>query len=154
MTTTPATEVQAVEEAPIDQTVRVWLEWDRSAKAYAIASTTMDGHPLFGYDAVDSDIHRKYWTEAMKADAEAAEATPLPNAEELTLLLLGALPEDSPTKEALTTALAAAAKWRDELTEHITASEEARGDKESAAGHHEEATDITAAIALLSGTHQ
>ena len=154
MTTAPAIDEQETEYFDIEQIAKVYLEWSPVTKGWVIGPITMDGHPLDGYDEVDSDLDRQHWTEAMKADAKEAAAINLPNGEELTRLLLAALPFDTETGAALSVVIKAAEKWGSELTEYVTAAEEAQGDTESAAGHHDEAADIAAAVALLTGTHQ
>lgn len=147
-TTAPAPELHP--ESKIEQTVKVYLEWDAVNRRYFIDPVTVDGHPLDAEDAPTNDLFPEYWTEAETAAMEAAQRAPIPNADELALLLLAALPQETKTAAALAVLTDAAGNWASELVTYVAKGSEEYGNEESAANQRSTAASINAAIELLS----
>ena len=149
MTIENAAAAATIEDAKIEQSVKVYLDWDEVNKRWEIDPITVDGHQLDALDGADTDLFKEFWTPEIKAEVEAANEAPLPNAEQLILLLLEALPAESTVKSALTEIIDAAGSWADELTTYIAKGSEEYGDEESASSQRDSASTIRAAIELL-----
>ncbi|MGX5718381.1 hypothetical protein [Arthrobacter sp. MAHUQ-56] len=149
MTAENTTAAATIEDAKIEQSVKVYLDWDEVNKRWEIDPVTVDGHQLDGLDGADTDLFKDFWTPEIKAEIETANAEPLPNAEQLILLLLEALPAESTVKSALSEVLDAAGSWADELTTYIAPASEQFHDEESATSQRDSASTIRAAIELL-----
>lgn len=80
---------------------------------------------------------------------DAAAELPLPNAEQLVLLLVEALPEESTIKDAMAEILDAAENWANEMATYVAAANEARGEHQTAANQRETADAIRRAVNLL-----
>lgn len=149
MTTENTTAPAEIEDAKIEQSVKVYLDWDEVNRRWEVDPVSVDGHPLDGLDSADTDLFKEFWTPAFVAEMEAANATMLTNADQLVLLLLEALPAESTVKSALSEIIDAAGSWADELTTYIAKGSEEYGDDESAASQRDSAAAIRAAVELL-----
>lgn len=137
-------------ESKIEQTVKVYLEWDEVNGRWFIDPVTVDGHPLDADDTATNDLFPEYWTEAKTAALEAAQRARIPNADELALLLLAALPQETKTAAGLAVLTDAACNWASELVTYVAKGSQEYGDEESAANQRSSAASINAAIELLS----
>lgn len=144
--TAAAVETEAVK---VEQSVKVYLEHDSANRRWIVDPLTMDGGPLDGLDGPDVDLFPQYRTPEILAEMEAAAELPLPNAEQLVLLMLEAFPKESTVKDAMAAVLEAAANWADELTSYIGPANEAHGEQETAASQRETAEAIRRAVDLL-----
>lgn len=144
---TPAT--AELEDAKIEQSVKVYLEWDEVNRRWIVDPVTVDGHSLDGLDGADADLFPEYRTPEFVAEMAAADEAPLPTADQLVMMLLEALPEESTAKNALSEIVNAARSWAEELTTYIAKASDDYGDKESAASQRDTAAAIHAAIKLL-----
>lgn len=149
MTTEAAPAADPREGSKIEQTINTYLEWDEVNHRWIIDPTTVSGEPLEAPHGVENDLSADYWTPEILADMEAAAAAPLPNGEELFLLLLEALPEGSRIKDAMAEVLEGAEKWADELRTYVAAANEAAGEHQTAANQLETADAIIQAVNLL-----
>ena len=145
ITTAPTAELHP--ESKIEQTVKVYLEWDEGR--WVIDPVTVDGYPLDANDTATNDLFREHWTEADAAAMETAQRAHIPNADELALLLLAALPQETKTAAALAALIDAAGNWASELVTYVAKGSEEYGDEESAANQRSTAASINAAIELL-----
>lgn len=149
MTTENTTAAAEIEDAKIEQPVKVYLDWDEVNRRWEVDPISVDGGPLDGLDGADTDLFKEFWTPEIVAEMEAANATMLPNADQLVLLLLEALPAESTVKSALSEIIEAAGSWADELTTYIAKGSEEYGDEESATSQRDSAAAIRAAVELL-----
>jgi hypothetical protein len=149
--TTEATRTGPSEDSKIEQTLMVYLAWDGVNRRWAIDPVTVDGHALDGKGSATDDLFDEHRTAADRAEMDAANDAYLPNADQLVLLLLEALPEESTVKSALAEVLDGARCWAEELTTYIAKGSAEYGDEESANNQRDTATAIHAATELLRG---
>ncbi|MFK0004995.1 hypothetical protein [Paenarthrobacter sp. NPDC090522] len=149
MTTENTAAALETEAVKVEQSVKVYLEHDSVNRRWIVDPLTMDGGPLDGLDSPDVDIRPEYRTPETLAEMEAAAELHLPNGEQLVLLLVEALPEESTIKDAVAEVLEAAASWADELTSYVAAASEANGEHQTAANQRETAEAIRRAVTLL-----
>lgn len=140
---------QIEEDSAPEQRANVYLKWDGEDGCWTIDPVTLDGAPLDGLDGPDIDLDRDSWTPEIETRMNAAAKAEMPSAEELTIMLLSALPKESPVKQALSEITDAAGNWANELTTYIAKGSEEFRDPESAASQRESAVAITAALRLL-----
>jgi hypothetical protein len=139
------------EGSKIEQTLKIYVMWDDVNHRWAIDPVTVDGHALDTNDSASNDLDAEHWTAADTAEMDAANAAPVPNADQLVLLLLEALPAESTIKSAVAEVLDGARCWAEELTTYIAKGSAEYGDEESANNQRDTAAAIHAAMGLLRG---
>lgn len=149
MTTESTTAAAEIEDAKVEQTVKVYLEYDGVNRRWIVDPLSVDGTELDGLDEPDMDLFPEYRTPELLAEMEAAAELPLPNAEQLVLLLLEALPKESTIKDAMAEILEGAENWANELRNYVAPANEANGEHQTAANQLETADAIIRSVNLL-----